>query len=124
MAEDDITQRRPLPELRARARAFRRRATPAEAWLWHHLRDRQLGVKVRRQHPIGPFIADFCIPARRIVIELDGGIHATQAERDAERTAFLEAAGYRVIRFDTQQALDQTDVILAELQRLLAAQDT
>jgi len=106
MAEDAFLARGSR-ELRARAVELRRSATTAEARLWHHLRGRQLGVKVRRQHPIGPFIADFCI-------------HATQVERDAARTALLEAAGYRVIRFTNAQVLDQIDAVLTQLRALLA----
>jgi len=119
MAEDAFLARGSR-ELRARAVELRRCATTAEARLWHHLRGRQLGVKVRRQHPIGPFIADFCILEQRVVIELDGGIHATQVERDAARTALLEAAGYRVIRFTNAQVLDQIDAVLTQLRALLA----
>ncbi len=58
-----------------------------------------LPVKVRRQHPIGRYIADFAVPARRLVIEIDGGQHATAVARDEKRSRFLETQGWRVIRF-------------------------
>ena len=60
-----------------RARALRRQQTEAEALLWRHLRSRQvLGLKFRRQHPIGPYFADFACIDIGLVIELDGGQHA------------------------------------------------
>ena len=58
-----------------------------------------LPVRVRRQHPIGRHIADFAVPARKLVIEIDGGQHAAAACGDAARTRMLEARGWRVIRF-------------------------
>ncbi len=120
MPNDDANaSRRPKPVLRQRARELRRRATTAEARLWHYLRGGKLGVKVRRQHPIGPFIADFCIVERRLIIEIDGEVHTAQAERDAERSAFLEADGYRVLRVANARVLDETDAVLAELRAAL-----
>ena len=58
-----------------------------------------LPVKVRLQHPIGRYIADFAVPAHKLVIEVDGGQHAEAGDRDAARTRALQAHGYRVIRF-------------------------
>ena len=58
-----------------------------------------LPVKVRRQHPIGRYIADFAVPAHQLVIEIDGSQHAVARDRDAARTRALQAHGYRVIRF-------------------------
>ena len=78
---------------------MRTNATAAEKILWRSLRELSLPVKVRRQHPIGRHIADFAIPAYKLVIEIDGGHHATTVEADEERTRDLNARGYRVIRF-------------------------
>ena len=58
-----------------------------------------LPVKVRRQHPIGRYIADFAVPAHKLVIEIDGGHHAEAVDQDAARTRALQSHGYRVIRF-------------------------
>ena len=58
-----------------------------------------LPVKVRRQHPIGRHIADFAVPAHKLVIEIDGSQHAEAGDQDAARTRALQAHGYRVIRF-------------------------
>src|SRR5262249_41609297 len=81
-------------------RRLRRDQTTAELKLWFQLRDRRLsGAKFRRQHPIGPYIADFCCFEAKLIIELDGGQHALRARADSVRTAFLESRGYRVLRF-------------------------
>jgi very-short-patch-repair endonuclease len=85
---------------RDRSRRLRHDQTDAERKLWGRLRDRQLfGAKFRRQHPIGPFIVDFCCPERLLVVELDGGQHATQEDADRRRSDFLAGLGYRVLRF-------------------------
>src|SRR5829696_3454738 len=85
------------------ARDLRAKGTLAEALLWASLRDRRLdGMKFRRQHPVGSFVVDFCCAERRLVIELDGEIHAKQRQQDTEREAVLALAGYRVIRFPNQ----------------------
>ena len=86
--------------LRRYARRLRREETDAERKLWSRLRDRRLcGVRFRRQHPIGPFIADFCCTEAELIIELDGGQHALQQNADRVRTEFLESQGYAVLRF-------------------------
>ncbi|MBL8128614.1 MAG: endonuclease domain-containing protein [Chloroflexia bacterium] len=95
------------------ARELRTSETHAEAVLWEALRGRKLnGLKFRRQHPIGPFVADFCCAKRRLIVELDGDIHATQQERDAEREALLHQAGYSVIRFANEQVLHDLAAVL------------
>jgi very-short-patch-repair endonuclease len=89
-------------EIRPRTRLARRLrcdATDVERRLWRALRELDVPWKLRRQHPIGRHIADFAYPARKLVIELDGGQHAEQGEADAARTAALARHGYRVIRF-------------------------
>jgi len=103
-------------ELRNRARQLRRKQTDVEAKLWLRLGDRQLcGAKFRRQHPIGPYIVDLWCPNRGLVVELDGGHHAEQTSADEERTRFLEAQGYRVVRFWDHEVLNQMDVITLTL---------
>ena len=99
-----------------RAKELRQRMTPAEKALWQRLRAKQLnGLKFRRQHPLGPFIADFYCAAYRLVVEIDGGIHETQAERDQARTEQFEAYGYRVIRFNNAQVEQDIETVLAEI---------
>jgi len=104
------------PALERRARELRRTSTPAEALLWAHLRKRQLSDwKFRRQHPLGKFIADFCCPACKLIVELDGPIHSSQADRDALRTQHFESHGYRVIRFSNARVESDIESVLGEI---------
>ena len=101
------------------SRTLRRRSTDAENRLWHHLRGRRFeGVKFVRQVPIGAHIADFVCRSARLVIELDGGQHSTEA--DAPRTANIEAFGYRVLRFWNNDVLENTEGVLEVIRRELA----
>ncbi len=96
-----------------RARNLRQRSTDAERLLWRHLRDRQLaGLKFRRQHPLGSFIVDFVCLEHRLVVELDGGQHATRQQADAHREAFLMELGYRILRFWNNEVLGNTESVL------------
>ncbi|MEX0803671.1 MAG: endonuclease domain-containing protein [Candidatus Binatia bacterium] len=102
--------------IRQRARQLRRNQTDAEQALWARLRDRQLcGAKFRRQHPIGPFVADFCCPQRKVVVELDGGQHAEEITADQKRSRFLEAQGFRVLRFWNHDVLRNTEAVLERI---------
>ena len=102
------------------SRRLRREQTDAESQLWARLRDRQLyNAKFRRQHAIGPFIADFCCVERGLVIELDGGQHATQAQADQRRSAYLERSGYRVLRFWDNEVLMNMEAVLERIFQVL-----
>ena len=92
---------RTSPRMTALSRTMRRRRTDAEAALWRRLKGQQLGVKFRRQQPIGSYIVDFVSFNPKIIIEVDGGSHNTQlvSMRDEHRTLSLEAQGYHVLRF-------------------------
>ena len=83
------------------ARVLRRTMTDAECRLWSSIRNEQLGVKFRRQHPLGSYVADFICLSPKLVIELDGSQHAEQQAYDAKRDAFLKAQGFNVLRFPT-----------------------
>lgn len=100
------------PQVKHFAIELRHDLTPAERKLWTHLRNDQLGVNFRRQHAIGPYIADFCCFEQKLIIELDGGHHLEQAACHAERTAFLESQGYRVLRFWNQEVLTNLDGVI------------
>ena len=79
------------------ARRMRKDMTPAERTLWYALRNRLfMGLKVRRQVPIGPFIADFYCADHRLIIEADGSGHGSQGDLDRDR--WLVAQGFRVLR--------------------------
>jgi len=83
-----------------KARSLRRALTPPEVALWHYLRGRPGGLKFRRQHPIGPFVADFYCPSAKLVIEVDGTAHDMGGNpiRDIERNAWFLAKGFQVLR--------------------------
>jgi crossover junction endodeoxyribonuclease RuvC len=97
-----------------RARALRQDSTDAEKTLWKHLRARQIEAKFRRQQPIGPYIAGFVSFEHRLVIEVDGSQHATSTT-DPVRTAFLERAGFRVVRFWNNEVLTNIEGVLANI---------
>ena len=86
-----------------RARQLRQRMTGVERRMWAHLRSRQLaGFKFRRQVPLGPYVADFACLSARILIEIDGPVHDEDGGRDITRQAWLEAQGFRVQRFSSE----------------------
>ena len=94
-------------------RNLRYAPTNAEHRLWQHLRGRQLeACKFRRQHPFVDYILDFVCLERKLVVELDGGQHASAADYDARRTAILEKAGFFVLRFWNTDVLENTDGVL------------
>ena len=99
-------------EATAKARQLRRNQTEAELALWKYLRPQRLdGHKFRWQAPIGPYIVDFaCFPGR-LVVELDGGQHSRQAAYDSERTTWLEAQGFRVLRFWNNQVPGEIEAV-------------
>jgi very-short-patch-repair endonuclease len=98
------------------ARELRTHQTEAEEALWAALRGRRLdGLKFRRQHPVGPFVIDFCCAECRLAVEIDGAVHAAQQDRDAEREALLAAAGYRVLRFPNDAVQHRLPDVLATI---------
>lgn len=75
--------------------------------------------KFRRQHPVGPFFADFACLSARLIVEVDGAQHADQALYDARRTRHLETQGFRVIRFDDRQVLTELPAVLEVIRSAL-----
>lgn len=106
-----------LPAILRLARDHRHPLTPAEAKLWAKVRNRGLGFKIRRQHPIWRFIADFYCAEAKLVIEIDGDSHTEpdQAEYDAARTEWLEMRAYKVIRFTNEDVHKFLDAVLKEI---------
>ena len=103
----------PKQILTKHAKSLRRNATQAEKTLWRHLRARQMeGLKFRRQQPIENYIVDFVSFEKRLVIELDGGQHATVKQKDIERDRYLLDNGFRVIRFWNNEVLGNIDGVL------------
>jgi very-short-patch-repair endonuclease len=89
--------------------------------LWNAVRGQQMcGLPFRRQHPVGRFILDFYCPRKKLCVELDGGIHDEQRERDAARTEALAHLNIRVIRFRNEEVM--TD-LASVMQRIEAALD-
>ncbi|MFM9059005.1 MAG: endonuclease domain-containing protein [Planctomycetaceae bacterium] len=102
-------------KLLARARSLRHGQSCPEGVLWSLLRDRgMLGLKFRRQHPIGPFIADFYCDELRWVIEVDGGQHNTDQARayDVRRSDFLAIRGVTVTRFWSSEVMDEIEGVM------------
>jgi very-short-patch-repair endonuclease len=98
------------------ARQLRQDMTDAERWLWRELKAKRFdGRKFRRQAPIGIYIVDFVCFASKIIIELDGGQHASQANRDETRTAWLNSQGYRVLRFWNYQVFEESESVLESI---------
>ena len=102
----------PLPTVtRQHARGMRRDSTDAERKLWQHLRAGCLGgLKFRRQHPVPPYVADFCCIELKLVIELDGGQHTAEADR--LRTLRLEAQGCSVLRLWDNDVLSNIESVV------------
>ena len=95
------------------ARDLRANPTRAEKDLWRALRGRRLeGFKFRRQAPIDRYIADFVCFEAKLVIEIDGPMHADHADYDAGRTAVLEGFGYRVVRIADRDVLDDLERVV------------
>ena len=104
---------RGIASVRKRAKELRQQATPVEKIIWEQLRDRRLlGLKFRRQHPLGIYIVDFYCPAHRLVVEIDGEIHRYQGVNDQTRTDQLEEKGYKVIRFWNYEVEHHLDTVL------------
>ena len=98
------------PEV-VRARQLRKEMTKPERMLWQRLRQRPGGYKFRRQHPIGPYIADFCCLSERFIVEIDGSAHDNldRAKFDERRVSFLKENGFRVLRVTAARVLADAD---------------
>src|SRR5216684_2308851 len=95
-----------------KARELRKNPTEAEKKLWNHLRLRQLGgYKFRRQHPLGLYIVDFICLEKRLIIEVEGGQDSEQVDYDEERTAWLEAQGFCIVRFWNNEVLNEIEMV-------------
>jgi very-short-patch-repair endonuclease len=96
--------------------------TLTELKIWSALRGKQIEAsRFRRQHPIGPYIADFACVENKVVIELDGGQHQEQVSYDERRTAFMQAQGWRVLRFWNNDVLSNLEGVLARVVDALGA---
>jgi len=97
------------------AKRLRKTSTDAERVLWRSLQGRQLdGLKFRRQHPIGPYVVDFACLERSVVVEIDGGQHAEEAQeaKDGVRDKWLQDEGFRALRFWNHEVLSNTEGVV------------
>jgi very-short-patch-repair endonuclease len=103
-----------------RARTLRRNSTDAERLLWSRLRGRRLaGYKFKRQYPLAGYVVDFIALESKLIIEVDGGQHATRTEADLRRTENLERFGYRVVRFWNHDVLANIEGVLEAIHQEL-----
>jgi very-short-patch-repair endonuclease len=114
----------PRERVGVRARALRQGQTDAEALLWSKLRSRQLlGLKFRRQHPLGNYFADFACLEIGLVLELDGGQHNEVAEmrHDQKRSDYMAAMGFQTLRFWNNEVLKETEGVLEQIRLVVQA---
>jgi Type I restriction-modification system methyltransferase subunit len=100
------------------ARMLRNNATPAEQLFWELVRDRRfLGLKFRRQHQIGAYIADFYCDEKKLVVELDGGVHnePTRIKIDHKRDAYMKSLGITVFRLSNEQLMRNPEKVLTSI---------
>jgi very-short-patch-repair endonuclease len=119
--DSDAKRSRERGRLRTNAKRMRSEQTPAEHRLWQILRAKRLaGYKFKRQLPIDDYIVDFACLKQRLVIEADGGQHA-EDPRDARRDAYLQAQGFRVLRFWNNDIFNNEEGVLLTILRALQA---
>ena len=100
------------------ARKLRNNLTEAEKKLWYYLRANNLGEKIRRQQPIGPYFVDFVCLKKYLIIEIDGGQH-NESAADRIRDNFLTKEGFRVLRFWNNEVLENTEAVLEQIKKYL-----
>jgi very-short-patch-repair endonuclease len=104
----------------ARAHGLRHAPTLTEAKLWAELSGKKLRVAFRRQVPVGHrFIVDFLAPALKLVVEIDGSVHAKRRAADARRDQWLRRAGFRVVRFTADDVIRDVGAVVARLRAIV-----
>jgi very-short-patch-repair endonuclease len=104
------------PEQTNFARRLRGTQTHSERVLWILLRNRELAqFKFRRQHPVGPYFADFACVAKKVIVECDGISHEGREKYDASRDTFLLLHGYRVLRFTDDEVQGNPDRVASKI---------
>ena len=105
-----------MGDVRDKARELRKKCTTAERLIWNRLRKRRLlGLKFRRQHPIGRFVVDFYCPKLRLAVEIDGGYHLGRGKYDLWRDEILKSMGVTVIRFWNEEVLSDLDDVVEKI---------
>jgi very-short-patch-repair endonuclease len=114
------------PELKQYRKTLREKSTSAEVALWNLLKNKQLeGRKFRRQYSLGKYIADFCCPAEKLIIELDGQVHGdnAQIEKDIIRDQVIENFGFVILRFEIRLVFEIPESVLTEIKNNFKKQD-
>jgi len=109
-------QNQSTPTAQRNAKALRAGMTDSERKLWSGLRGERLGVKFRRQHPFGNYIADFACLEPKLVVELDGSQHAGAAEYDGRRDGYFREHGFAVLRFPSNAPLTNLEGVCIAIQ--------
>jgi very-short-patch-repair endonuclease len=91
--------------------------SPPEVKLWALLRRSPSGIRFRRQHPIGPYVADFYCPAAKLVIEIDGAVHdfSAAARRDEARNEYMRGLGFEIIRIPASEVFKDATAVAQNL---------
>jgi very-short-patch-repair endonuclease len=109
--------------LTKKAKDLRKSSTDAERFLWKHLRTKQIdGLKFRRQEPIGKYIADFACFDKTLIIEVDGEQHSHEV--DADRDAWMQSQGFKVLRFWNHDVLQNIEGVLEVIRRTCIQQSS
>ena len=105
------------PESFAKAEILRRNMTDAEKLLWQKLKNKQLGYKFRRQHPLHLFIVDFYCHELKLIIEVDGEYHNSKEQgiADKERELLLKFQNLQIVRFTNEEVLSDLDKVIMKI---------
>jgi cyclase len=105
------------------AERLRRDMTPVEKIIWDRVCKNQLGIRIRRQHPVWKFIADFYCHEVKLVIEIDGAIHlrSENKEYDISRDIILKEFKIEILRFTNDEVIDETDLVIEKIKRTIEA---
>ncbi|MCH9055876.1 DUF559 domain-containing protein [Synechococcus sp. PCC 6716] len=113
------------PYMRGRSRELRQNMSPPERKLWSALRNKQLGISFRRQHPIGRYIADFYAREAHLIVEVDGAsFHSSPKAiaHDANRDAYLRSLGLRTVHIPAKDVITNLEGVTAWIQAISAEQ--
>jgi very-short-patch-repair endonuclease len=102
----------------ASARRLRKSLSLPEMLLWRLLRLNRRELRFRKQHAIGPFVADFYCPAAKTVIEIDGATHDERQRVDGRRDTYMESLGLRIIRIAARDVLADPEAVADGIYRL------
>ena len=110
-----------IRKLSERRKELRKDQTETEVKLWWYLRDKRLGIKFRRQHSISGYILDFICKEKKLIIEIDGGIHekADSREYDKVRDKYFTELDYKVLRFRNEEVESEIEKVIEEIKKYL-----